>query len=299
MIFFCSSFRRKPESSVFRVGRKQSRWIPAFAGMTALLFGSITHAADRDLRVPDHLQQGQLVVAHAPKGVKIEYDGRRLRIGEDGVFIFGLPRDAPAQVKLHVRYSNGKAQDFEYPVKKREYHIERVEGLPQKTVTPDPATAKRIAVENKRKAEARRRDDEREDFLGGFTLPVEGAPIGGVYGSQRIDNGVPVAPHFGLDMQVPIGTPIKAPAPGIVTLVQPDMILDGGIVLIDHGFGLSTATIHMSRIDVKAGERVERGQQIGLSGTTGRSTGPHVHWAATWLGVQIDPALLPKVGTEN
>jgi len=258
------------------------------------LFTSPASAADRTLQIPEHLQQGQLVVGHVAHDAKVEFAGRRVRVGEDGVFVIGLERDAPAQVPLNVRFSNGKVQHLQLKVAKREYHIEHIQGLPQKTVTPDPETAKRIAREREHIVEARKRDDAREDFLKGFVLPVEGARIGGTYGSQRIDNGVPMTPHFGLDMVVPTGTPVHAPADGIVTLAEPDMVLNGGIVLIDHGFGLSSATIHMSKLDVKAGDKVSQGQLIGLAGATGRATGPHVHWAFNWFDVALDPALLPK-----
>ncbi len=251
-------------------------------------------AADRQLQLPQHLEQGQLVIGHAPAGAILEFAGRRLHVGSDGTFVFGLDRDAPAHVRLHVRYSNGKASDLAQAVQKREYHIERVEGLPQKTVTPDPATAARIEREQARVADARKRDDAREDFLHGFSLPVEGARISGVYGSQRIDNGTPKAPHMGLDMAVPEGTPIHAPAAGIVSFAQADLILTGGTVLIDHGFGLSSSFLHMSRLDVKAGDHIAPGQVIGAAGMTGRATGPHVHWGFNWFDVRLDPALLAK-----
>lgn len=270
---------------VFRIGIAL-----LFLGLAALP----TRAADRRLELPEHLQQGQLVIGHVASGTKIEFAGRRLRLGEDGVFVFGIDRDAPAQVPLNIRYSNGKSTRLILKVEKREYHIERVEGLPQKTVTPDPQTAARIEREQARVAEARKRDDAREDFLHGFALPVDGARISGVYGSQRIDNGTPKAPHFGLDLAVPEGTALHAPAPGIVTFAEPDLVLTGGTVLIDHGFGLSSSFLHMSKLDVKVGERIERGQVIGAAGMTGRATGPHVHWGFNWFDVRLDPALLPK-----
>ena len=267
----------------------------AFATALGLAVGSApSHAVDRTLQLPEHVQLGQIVIGHAPRGAKLEFAGRRLRIGEDGTFVFGLDRDAPAQVTLHVRYSDGKAHKVSLKVAKREYHIERVEGLPPKTVTPDPETAKRIEREQARVAEARKHDDARTDFLAGFALPVEGARISGVYGSQRIDNGTPKAPHMGLDMAVPEGTPILAPAGGVVSFAEPDLVLTGGTVLIDHGYGLSSAFAHMSRVDVKVGERIERGQVIGAAGMTGRATGPHVHWGFNWFDVRLDPALLPK-----
>jgi len=271
------------------------------ARLCALLCGvvlagssGIGGAVDRTLQVPEHLQQGELVIGHAPRGAKLEFAGRRLRVGDDGVFVFGLDRDAPAQVTLNVRYSDGKAHKVQLKVAKREYHIEHVEGLPQKTVTPDPETAKRIEREQARVAEARKHDDAHLDFLAGFALPVDGARVSGVYGSQRVDNGTPKAPHMGLDMAVPEGTPIHAPASGVVSFAESGLVLTGGTVLIDHGYGLSSSFLHMSRIDVKIGDRIERGQVIGAAGMTGRATGPHVHWGFNWFDVRLDPALLPK-----
>jgi len=255
------------------------------------------HAADRELQLPEQLQQGQLVVGHAPKGAKIEFAGRRVLVGKDGVFVVGLGRDAPVEEKLHIRYSNGKANDVVLKIAKREYETERVNGLPQQTVTPNPELMKRIERERARVAETRNPNEarqNRDDFESGFIDPVENARISGLWGRQRIDNGKPMAPHFGLDFAVPNGTPIRATAPGLVTLAEMGMVLNGGIVVLDHGHGVSTTTIHMSRIDVKPGQKLKQGDIVGLAGATGRATGPHVHWAANWFDVAIDPALLPK-----
>jgi murein DD-endopeptidase MepM/ murein hydrolase activator NlpD len=264
--------------------------------MTALIFGSQAFAAsaDRGIRLPDKLQQGELVVGHAPPGSQVTLGGKPLHIAKDGTFVFGLDRDAPPAVTLEVRDANGHATTRELKVAKRQYQVERIEGLPQKTVTPDPETAARIEQEQARVAEARKRDDEREDFLRGFALPVSGARISGVYGSQRIDNGTPKAPHMGLDMAVPEGTPIHAPAAGVVTFAEPDLVLTGGTVLIDHGYGLTSSFLHMSRLDVKVGDHIERGKVIGAAGMTGRASGPHVHWGFNWFDMRLDPALLPK-----
>jgi murein DD-endopeptidase MepM/ murein hydrolase activator NlpD len=208
--------------------------------------------------------------------------------------VFGIERDAPPTATLTIRDRSGRTTRRTLQIVKREYHIEKVEGLPQKTVTPDPETAARIEREQALVVEARKRDDDREDFLHGFALPVTGARISGVYGSQRIDNGTPKAPHMGLDMAVPQGTPIHAPAAGIVTFAEPDLVLTGGTVLIDHGYGLTSSFLHMSRLDVKVGDRIERGKIIGAAGMTGRASGPHVHWGFNWFDVRLDPALLPK-----
>jgi len=282
-----SSLRRFFDFSITAKGR-------IAAGMTAFVCCFAIQAAEHGVQLPSHLQQGELVIGHAPPGVKVEFGGRSLRVGDDGTFVFGLDRDAPVQGALQIHDEAGHATTFSFSVAKREYKIERVEGLPQKTVTPDPETAARIEREQARVAQARQRDDAREDFLRGFAIPVANARISGVYGSQRIDNGTPKAPHMGLDMAVPVGTPIHAPAAGIVTFAEPDLVLTGGTVLIDHGFGLSSSFLHMSRLDVKVGDTIKSGQVIGAAGMTGRATGPHVHWGFNWFDVRLDPALLPK-----
>src|SRR5215470_15433224 len=246
----------------------KANWIPAFAGMTALSCAAplLATAAANAFRVPEHLQQGELVIGHAPPGSQVTVGGRPLHVARDGTFVFGLERDAPPSVSLEIRDEKEHTTTRELKVAKRQYHIERVEGLPQKTVTPDPETAARIEREQAAVAQARKRDDEREDFLRGFALPVAGARISGVYGSQRIDNGTPKAPHMGLDMAVPEGTPVHAPAAGIVTFAEPDLVLTGGTILIDHGYGLTSSLVHMSRLDVRVGESVVRGQVVGASG---------------------------------
>ncbi len=247
------------------------------------------------IRLPKILEQGQLVVAHAPPNAKIEFDGRELRIGKDGTFVFGLGRDAAPRQQLTVHYADHHTRKIAFVVRQRKYRIERVNGLPQQTVTPGPEILARIEREQASVQKARKRDDPRENFLHGFERPVSNARISGVYGSQRIDNGEPRHPHMGLDMAVPIGTPVHAPADGIVTFAATDLFLTGGTVLIDHGFGLDSSFLHMSRVDVHVGEHVKQGQVIGAVGMTGRATGPHVHWGFNWFNVRLDPALLPKL----
>ena len=260
----------------------------------ASIFICATSCAAEAIKLPEHLQQGQLVIGHAPTGTQIQFDGRSLRIGADGTFVFGLGREAAAQAELTIRGADGLPQTLKLDVEPRSYPTERVNGLPQQTVTPSPEILARIEREQAAVKAARTRDDGREDFLHGFSLPVQGARISGVYGSQRIDNGVPKAPHMGMDMAVPAGTPIHAPAAGVISFAAKDLFLTGGTVLIDHGYGLDSSFLHMSRVDVKVGQRVKRGDVIGLAGMTGRATGPHVHWGFNWFEVRLDPALLPK-----
>ena len=173
----------------------------------------------------------------------------------------------------------------------RRWQIERIEGVPESTVNPPPEIAARIEREQAEVSLARQRDDDRDDFSADFTWPLQGR-VSGVYGSQRIYNGTPKSPHSGLDVAAVKGTPLRAPAGGVISFAKPDLYLTGGTVLIDHGHGLSSSFLHLSRIDVRVGERVEPGQVIGLVGATGRATGPHMHWGMNWFGVRVDPQLL-------
>lgn len=262
------------------------------AGPAAEKNASATPAA-RQTALPASAQQGQLVTATTEPGSEVRVGERPVRVGRDGRYVFGVERDAPPQLEISVRGPGGQTRRHTLAVIQRKYKIEKVDGLPQHTVTPDPELAKRIAEQQARVAQARERDDERNDYLAGFLRPAQGR-ISGVYGSQRIDNGVPKAPHYGLDIAVPTGTPVKAPAAGVVSFVASDLILTGGTVLIDHGRGLSSSFLHLSRIDVKAGDVVKQGQVFAAAGATGRASGPHVHWGFNWFDVRLDPALLPQ-----
>jgi len=168
--------------------------------------------------------------------------------------------------------------------------------VPPATVNPPPALAARIEREQAAVTAVRSRYDDREDFLSGFIWPVQGR-ISGRFGNQRVYNGDPKAPHSGMDIAVPQGTPVRAPAAGIVTFAQPDLYLTGGTIVLDHGFGLSSNFLHLSKLEVAVGQRVSQGQVIALSGMTGRVTGPHLHWGFNWFGVRLDPLLLPGIAT--
>jgi murein DD-endopeptidase MepM/ murein hydrolase activator NlpD len=243
------------------------------------------------LDLPTASTQGSVVVARVDPHCRVEYAGRALRIADDGTFVFGLGRDAPPTVTLAVRDPAGRDLSRTLAVVPRAWQVERVDGVPQSTVTPAPDIAARIAREQARVAQARQRDDAREDFRFGFARPAKGR-ISGVYGSQRILNGTPKDPHFGLDIAAAAGTPAIAPAAGIVSFADPALYLTGGTVVIDHGHGLSSTFIHLSRVDVDVGQRIEQGQRFGAIGMTGRASGPHLHWGMNWFDVRLDPGLL-------
>lgn len=263
----------------------------AAAGALIALAGAAASAAHvSDL--PGQLPQGGTVILQLAPGEAARLDGRALRVSAEGWVVFGAGRDASEPLRFERIDAQGQVTRSDIRLVPRDFRIERVDGLPQQTVTPDPAIAARIAREQARVTHARERDDARADFAAGFARPVVGGRISGVYGSQRILNGEPRAPHMGLDIAVPTGTPITAPAAGIISFAEPDLYLTGGTVLLDHGHGLSSSFLHLSTIDVQPGQRVERGERIGAVGATGRASGPHLHWGLNWFDTRLDPALL-------
>jgi murein DD-endopeptidase MepM/ murein hydrolase activator NlpD len=257
------------------------------SGVLALWMTAAASAAVPDL--PSTVSQGGLVIGHAPSGTRVTVAGKPVHVGDDGIFVFGAGRDEKGPIVVAVGTAKRAIE-----VTPRDWPIERVEGVPPKTVNPPPDIAARIEREQAEVVAARNRDDAREDFAHGFIWPVTGR-ISGRFGNQRVYNGDPKAPHSGMDIAVPEGTPVKAPADGVITFAKPDLYLTGGTVLLDHGFGLSSNFLHLSRIDVKVGEHVRQGQIIGAAGKTGRATGPHVHWGFNWFGTRLDPLLLPGI----
>jgi murein DD-endopeptidase MepM/ murein hydrolase activator NlpD len=234
------------------------------------------------------MEQGSLALGIAPPGSRVALDGRPLDVTADGRFAFGFAYDQTKASLVTVRYPDGGGDSRFFTPSVRQNEIQRVNGLPQETVTPPRDVLARINKEAETIYLARLQQSAGDDFLSGFDWPAPGIESG-VFGSQRIDNGVPVAPHFGVDMAAPVGTPIHAPASGVVT-VTGDYYLDGGYTQIDHGQGISTGYLHQSKRLVAVGDRVTRGQLIGRIGQTGRATGPHLHWTLNWFEVKLDPS---------
>ena len=250
-----------------------------------------TFRADSAIRTPASVTQGSLLFGSVSPGSVLNYAGRNVRIADDGRFVVGVARTQVGVVTLKLTRPDGSASDLTIPVVAREFPVDRVEGVPEQTVNPPPEIVARIEREQAQVNAARTRDDDRTDFEAKFIWPVTGR-ISGLFGNQRIYNGTPSAPHSGMDIAAPAGTPVHAPAGGIVTFANPDLYLTGGTVLIDHGHGVSSNFLHLSRIDVSVGERVAQGQVIGQVGATGRATGPHLHWGMNWFDVRVDPLLL-------
>ena len=237
------------------------------------------------------VEQGGLVRGKTDPGARVTLDGRAVRVASDGTFIFGFGRDAPDHAALDVTFADGGKEHRDLAVEARHYDVQRINGLPEQQVTPDAVTRERIKREGVVIAHARAADTDLAFFEEPLRWPVTG-PISGVYGSQRILNGEPRAPHMGVDIAAPRGTPIVAAAAGTVTLAERDLFYTGGTVIIDHGYGLATTYQHMDRVDVSVGQHVDSGQPIGVVGATGRVTGPHLHWSLNWYDVRLDPMLV-------
>jgi biotin carboxyl carrier protein len=248
-------------------------------------------ASDQRVVFPATASQGALVLGKVPAGSTVLFGGRTLRPTPYGTVVFGIGRDATGPLRVDVRRSDGSRETATIAVAPRDWPIERIDGVPPDTVNPPPEIAARIESEQALVSAARVRDDDRADFAQPFIWPVQGR-VSGRFGNQRIYNGTPKPPHSGMDIAAAQGTPVLAPAAGIITFANPGLYLTGGTVLLDHGHGVSSNFLHLSRIDVKVGDRVEQGQVIGAVGATGRATGPHLHWGMNWFDVRIDPLLV-------
>ncbi|MCX2977178.1 M23 family metallopeptidase [Halieaceae bacterium IMCC11814] len=239
------------------------------------------------------LTQGGLVWGVVAPGSRATLDGEDLDVMENGTLLAGFGRDAAATAELVVTGEASCRQTL--AIAPRNYNIQRVEGVPQKTVTPSAQHLERIRREQVLINAARAQQLQRPDLLGaaltGFEWPSVG-PISGVYGSQRYYNGSPGRPHYGVDVAMPTGSPVRAPAAGVVTLAEPDLFYSGGTVFLDHGYRLSSAFLHMSKVLVRVGQELRAGDLIGEIGASGRATGPHLDWRMNWRNRRIDPQLL-------
>ena len=243
------------------------------------------------LELDGALAQGGLVIGQVSPGAQVFLGERPVRVAEDGLFAIGFGRKAKKKAVLKIRYSGGRQQTRTLKIKPQKYKISRIDGLPSRKVTPKPQDIKRIRAESGLIKTARQRDTPDAYFRSRFMWPVVGR-ISGVFGSQRILNGKPRAPHSGVDIAAPQGTPVRAMADGIVTLVHGGMFFTGKTMMIDHGHGLQSVYAHLSKIEVKEGDVVKKGQPIGRVGATGRVTAPHLHWGVSWFATRLDPALV-------
>ena len=239
--------------------------------------------------------EGGLVLAKAEAGVQLFIDDAPLPQDRDGYTVIGFHRDSDTPVRLTARHSDGRQSSVTLSVAQRDYAVQRIDGLKRDHVTPPQDVLDRISADSAAVRAARATTDagpDAGDFMTGFDMPVEGT-ITGVYGSQRILNGEPRQPHYGIDIAAPRGTPVLAPAAGRITLVR-DLYFSGWTILMTHGLGLNSAFLHLDSVTVREGETVPRGGVIGTVGSTGRSTGPHLDWRLDWQGRRLDAALVRR-----
>ena len=229
--------------------------------------------------------QGSFILGKTEPGSEVFIDKKKVKVTSDGYFAFGLGRDRKNDVVITINEEKIIKKVF-----KREYKIQRIDGLEEKKVTPPEEVYERIKRENKWIGEARAINSNLTFFIKKFLVPVENAIISGVYGSQRILNGKPKWPHYGLDFAADEGTKIKAMLDGTVTLVESDLFYTGGTLIFDHGHGISTLYMHMNKILVQKGQKVKQGDIIGTVGSTGRATGAHLDVRLNWFQTRLDPA---------
>ncbi|MDO6507718.1 M23 family metallopeptidase [Colwellia sp. 4_MG-2023] len=237
------------------------------------------------------IKQGGLIVGKTLPSDTVKLNGKTLMVSAKGDYTFGFSRDDKQSHKLVITSINGDRVEKILIPEQREYNIQRIEGIKKSIMQPNPKAAIRARKDSTQVKAARKIASSLDYFAQGFIPPIEGT-ITGVYGSQRVYNGVPKNPHFGLDYAGNTGDPVKAPASGTVLLWVPDMFYSGGTMIIDHGQGVSSTFLHLSDSYVKKGDKVTQGQVVAAVGQSGRATGPHLDWRINWFDVRIDPALV-------
>lgn len=236
-------------------------------------------------------QQGAVLRGQVLPGSQLVFQEKDVQVSAQGEFVLGLGRDAEKTAKLVVTSPSGESLTHTYTVALREYVIQQVNGVPGKTVNPSATQRARTKKEGQTVWAARQKVFNDTHFMQSFVWPLVG-PITGVYGSRRVYNGEPRRPHYGVDVAAPTGTPMHAPAAGIITLAESDLFYSGGTLILDHGHELSSTFLHLSRLHVKVGDKVKQGQLLAEVGATGRATGPHLDWRMNWMGERVDPATL-------
>ncbi|MCF1427256.1 MAG: M23 family metallopeptidase [Shewanella sp.] len=241
-----------------------------------------------DIQLQGVLRQGALIRASVPVGSQVTLDGKPVKVSAAGKLAFGFDRNAPAKQTLKVTLPDGGVVTRELTVAPQQYRIQQVKGIAKKIMQPKPKDVARAKQDSAQVSAARATDSARQDFSQDFIWPLIGR-ISGVYGSQRVYNGEPGRPHFGVDVAAPTGTRVVAPADGVITLAVPDMFYSGGTMIIDHGHGVSSSFLHLSKLLVPVGTEVKQGQEVAEVGSTGRSTGPHLDWRINWYQMRLDP----------
>ena len=266
----------------------------AYSMFKSLVFAfcfSLLSATCVGLEIKNEWVQGGMVIGQTDPSHQLQFLNRNLRVNDMGYFVLGLGRDAPELAELIEVSGSGEKITHRFVVRQRSYREQRIEGVPKHTVDVPDAALTRIRQEVSITKAARKENSSRQDFLQKFEWPAEGI-ISGVYGSRRVYNGQPRRPHFGVDIAAPQGSLVSAPVSGRVLLTHDDMYFSGGTLIIDHGHGITSTFIHLYKILVREGDRVEQGQPIAEIGASGRATGPHLDWRMNWFTQRLDPQLL-------
>ena len=231
--------------------------------------------------------QGNLIIGKTKSNSNVFIDNKKIKVSKDGFFVFGLEKDRKNDILIKI-VSENKSEEIIKKVLKKKYEIQRIDGLPESMVTPPESVYKRIKEENNLIGEARAVNSDLIFFKDQFIMPVDGI-ITGLYGSQRILNGIPKLPHYGIDIATKQSTKIKSSASGVVTMAEPNLYYTGGTIIMDHGHGISTIYSHLETVIVKVGDQVKQGDIIGTVGSTGRATGPHLDFRINWFQTRLDP----------
>ena len=258
-------------------------------GVCVIVLALSTAARAELAKLDGHFVQGGVVFGTTQPGARVTLDGREVRVSEAGRFVFGFGRDAAEAARLVIVAPDGTREERALRIEKRQYRVQRIDGLPPKMVTPPAEVLAQIREDIEQVKAARAVDRAEPLFESGFVWPTTGI-VTGVFGSQRILNGEPRRPHFGIDIAAAEGTPVLATADGVVAIARTDMYYTGGTVLLDHGHGLTSVYSHLKDVEVRKGQSVRQGETLGTVGSTGRSTGPHLDWRINWFEERLDPA---------
>lgn len=264
-------------------------WLKALL-LIASVQAIVSLPAAAEVMLDGKLTQGSLVRGQAPAGAKVLFNGQPVKVAKSGQFVIGIGRDAALQHQLTIIASDGSRQQLPLTFSRREYDIQRITGVAQKYVTPPAEVTERIQNDQRKVAAVRTTLSDKMAIFADPLLPAQGR-ISGVYGSQRIFNGEPRNPHYGLDIAAPVGAPVLAPWDGEVLLAE-DLYYSGLTLIIDHGMGVTSTLMHLHRLDVTVGQLIRQGEKVAEVGATGRVTGPHLDWRINWLQERLDPQLL-------
>lgn len=263
-------------------------------GISALLVAP-THA---EIKLSGSFTQGGMIIGKTLPSNTVQLNQRTLKVSETGDFVFGFSWNDTNDYTLTITDENGEIEQKSFTPTVREYKKSNIKGIAKKIMNPDPANVARSKKDRQQTIEARSKLSDITYFAQGFIVPRD-TKVTGVYGSQRLFNGVLKSTHFGVDYRGAIGAPVKAPASGVVTLWVPDMFYSGGTLIIDHGHGVNSTFLHLSKSYVKVGDIVEKNDNIAEVGASGRATGPHLDWRVNWFDVRLDPELVMQVTPLN